>query len=327
MKEKLVKKLNEVLFKSLLDNPALKEASKSVLPVKMNVTADQLADVMAMFYNIAECDEMFALCGDINTVSKDPYSALSFTSEKFLSRLAIDITVVREFNSLMVSTRLDNRLSTMVLHGKESEATALKEVFEILSENDKSACLVGGCIRDILIGNAPKDFDFVTGTPYKDLIEPFEKAGFTVKEQGKQFLVLAVTKNEVQFEIANFRKDSATSDGRRPDFVEVSDIFDDAARRDFTINSLFFNLSSKQLLDPTGLGLDDIDARVVRFNGKPEQRLREDYLRGIRFYRFTTKGFEPEPNSLSAVRRMFPEIVAKTDPERVRTELERMIGM
>jgi hypothetical protein len=310
VKERLIKKLNETLFKSLLDRPELMEVSKSVLPVKMNVTPEQLLAVKTMFCDVSE---IFNLCDDIN---RDPYESLFQLPRNVSSEFAREITS----KCMMSSSYITTILSSM-------NRDECDEVMQILSLNDKTACLVGGCVRDILIGEAPKDFDFVSSLPYEKLSELFSEAGFTVKETGKQFLVLTATKNGVTFEIANFRKDSITSDGRRPESVEIGDIFEDAARRDFTINSLFYNLRYKQLLDPAGRGLDDIDARLIRFNGNPEQRLKEDFLRGIRFYRFVARGFKPESNSLATVRRMFPEIVAKTDPERIRSELERMIGI
>jgi hypothetical protein len=197
------------------------------------------------------------------------------------------------------------------------------DVVEVLRAS-KNSCLVGGCVRDTLINKEPKDFDFVTDIAYDDLERLFVDAGFTVKEAGKQFLVLIVTKDGVDYEIANFRKDGTYVDGRRPESVEIGTIYDDAERRDFTVNALYLNLTDIQLIDPTGQGIDDIKEKTLRFVGKPKDRIEQDFLRVFRFYRFLDKGFTPESNSLSAVREFFSEAYTKTAPERIRVELERI---
>jgi tRNA nucleotidyltransferase/poly(A) polymerase len=198
-----------------------------------------------------------------------------------------------------------------------------KDVVNVLQHSENS-CLVGGCVRDTLIGKTPKDFDFVTDIPYDDLEKLFIDAGFTVKEAGKQFLVLIVSKDGVDYEIANYRKDGTYVDGRRPESVEFGTIYDDAERRDFTVNALYFNLTTFRLIDPTAQGLDDIKSRTLRFVGKPASRLKDDLLRVFRFYRFLDKGFTPEPRSLSAVRDFFDDACKKTSSERIRVELERI---
>ena len=127
-------------------------------------------------------------------------------------------------------------------------------------------------------------------------------------------------------EIANFRKDGVTLDGRRPVEVEIGTIEEDAVRRDFTINALYENPITGQILDPTGKGLSDIKSRTLRFVGKPKDRIREDYLRVFRFFRFLAcKNLQPDIKSIKACREMFNESYENTTPERVRLELERMI--
>jgi hypothetical protein len=203
----------------------------------------------------------------------------------------------------------------------------LKSIIDILSVLSKESYLVGGSVRDAIIGSASKDYDFVTDVPYDELSNAFKEQGFSVKETGKQFLVMNVIKGKTQVEIANFRKDGTYKNGRRPEFVEIGNIFDDATRRDFTVNSLYYNLSEEVLIDPTGNGIPDIKDRVLRFNGKPEDRIFEDYLRVWRFYRFLGKGFKPGSKDLKAVRTHFKDAQAKTDPMRVQQELERIIGL
>lgn len=197
-------------------------------------------------------------------------------------------------------------------------------VLDILYSESKQSYIVGGSVRDCILGKDTKDFDFVTDIHYDELIKIFTKKGFTVIETGKQFLVLTVILYGEHFEIAMFRKDGVYSDGRRPDSTEIGNIYDDSQRRDFTINALYWNRDG--VLDPTGRGLDDARGEVLRFIGNPIDRIKEDYLRCFRFYRFiSTKNLIPESKSIKAVRTMFSEAYKNCTPERVRTEIERMI--
>ena len=117
------------------------------------------------------------------------------------------------------------------------------------------------------------------------------------------------------------------SDSRRPDYVNVGTIYDDAERRDFTINALYYNPFTAQVLDPTGKGVQDINNKLIRFNGSPKQRIEEDGLRVIRMYRFSALlGFEIDPIALKVARRHFDEIYRNLPPERVRLELEKLCG-
>jgi len=186
--------------------------------------------------------------------------------------------------------------------------------------------LVGGCVRDELLGLEPKDYDIVTDVAIPKITESFQEAGWSVTDSGKVFLVTNVSKNGVQFEIANFRKDGIYLNGRRPNTVEIGDINEDANRRDFTVNALYFNPFNGVIIDPTGKGLPDIDTRTLRFIGKPEDRIKEDRLRVFRFYRFLIKGFNADKRSLQACRTMFNESYKLTTPERIREELEKMAG-
>ena len=126
-------------------------------------------------------------------------------------------------------------------------------------------------------------------------------------------------------EISNFRKDTVC-DGRHAE-VEIGTIEDDAHRRDFTVNALYINTKTYEVVDPTGQGLTDLRTKVLRFVGRPKDRLKEDWLRGWRFMRFLKKGFVPDPKSLRVVREMWNEIYENSTPERVRMELEKMAGV
>lgn len=149
--------------------------------------------------------------------------------------------------------------------------------------------------------------------------------------------------------------DENDTDGRHPSSVEIGTIYDDGQRRDFTVNALYLNLSTMLLQDPTAQGIDDINSKVLRFVGKPTERLAEDRLRAYRFYRFLTKGFTPDPKALKAVRTQMiddnkqikavktvfdddevrallikkglVQDIVLTDFERMRIEIERMVGV
>jgi poly(A) polymerase len=158
-----------------------------------------------------------------------------------------------------------------------------------------------------------------------DIIEKsFVENDWTVDAVGKQFLVMFVSKNGEQYEIANFRKDVGFSDGRRPDEAVIGDLTTDAARRDFTVNSIYYDPFNGSFLDPNK-GLKDIETRTLRFIGRPHDRIKEDYLRIFRFYRFLSKGFTPDKRSLKACRELFNEAYGQTTPERVRMEIERIV--
>ena len=169
----------------------------------------------------------------------------------------------------------------------------LLQIFMILRGFSQNNYLVGGCVRDSLIGREPKDFDIVTDVHMDTIEAAFIDNGWTVDSVGKHFLVLFSSKNGVQYEIANFRKDVGFSDGRRPDEAIIGDLTTDAARRDFTVNSIYYDPINGSYLDPNK-GMKDAEERILRFIGKPQDRIREDYLRIFRFYRFLSKGFTPQ---------------------------------
>ena len=203
---------------------------------------------------------------------------------------------------------------------------SLLQVILLLTSESDEVYLVGGCVRDHLIDKESKDYDIVTDV-HMDRIETiFADNGWKVDATGKQFLVMNVSKYGEMYEIANFRKDSKTSDGRRPDSVEIGDITDDALRRDFTVNAIYYEPMQGGFIFPLAQSKKDIKDRVLRFVGKPADRIAEDALRVFRFYRFlATKGFTADKKSMKACRTAFNKAYKTTTPERVRNEIERMI--
>lgn len=202
----------------------------------------------------------------------------------------------------------------------------VKHIFYLLSKESKNNYLVGGYVRDGFLGVPSKDYDIVTDVPIEVSRVLFEENGFKTIESGAEFLVLNISKDGNQYEIANFRKEGVYLDGRRPTEVEIGTIEEDAVRRDFTINALYENPITGEILDPTGKGLSDVKNKILRFIGNPKERIEEDALRVFRFYRFlATKNLKADSKSLKACRGQFSTAYKETTPEHVRQELERLI--
>lgn len=203
-------------------------------------------------------------------------------------------------------------------------SNSLLQLLMLVRSISKNTFLVGGCVRDMLLKKDPKDYDIVTDADMQSLTPLLEYNGWEIKGVGDHFLVHVVSKGGEMYEIANFRKETGFSDGRRPDKVEVGTLYEDAARRDFTINSIYYEPFTNNFIDPNG-GIGDLESGILRFIGKPQDRIKEDYLRVFRFYRFLAiLGFTGHPKSLRACRELFNEAYLNTTPERVRMEIERM---
>lgn len=201
----------------------------------------------------------------------------------------------------------------------------LLQLFLILKPYSANTYLVGGCVRDMCLGIKPKDFDLVTDINLDILWHELLKNDWKIDEAGKQFLVLIASKNNLQFEIALYRKDGNYTDGRRPDSVSIGTIEEDAVRRDFTINSLYYNPFTDEIIDPTGKGLEDIENKRIRFNGRAILRIKDDKLRIMRCYRFAKQlGFTIDSKTLKACRTHFNEMCNQVSPERIRMELEKI---
>jgi poly(A) polymerase len=184
-----------------------------------------------------------------------------------------------------------------------------------------SAFLVGGCVRDLLLGLEPKDFDVATSARPEELLRLFPQAD----RVGAHFGVVLVREDLEQVEVATYRRDLEYLDGRRPEGVEFErDPREDALRRDFTVNALLLDPDSGEVIDFVG-GRADLDARVLRAIGDPEVRFGEDHLRLLRAVRFAARlGFEIEPGTFAAMRKMAP-MIAGISAERVRDELSRIL--
>jgi poly(A) polymerase len=194
-------------------------------------------------------------------------------------------------------------------------------ICEMLQRNKHQALLVGGCVRDLLLGREPADYDVATDAT------PIEVAGLFPESVavGAQFGVILIPKNGLKVEVATFRSDMGYSDGRHPDRVVYSKTpQEDVRRRDFTINGLLMRHNTGELLDFVG-GQKDLSAGVVRAIGDPALRFVEDKLRMMRAVRFAARfGFEIEPATFRAIQQQAKEI-QQVSPERVREELTKML--
>lgn len=189
-----------------------------------------------------------------------------------------------------------------------------------LVEAGHQAVFAGGCVRDHLMGKEPKDYDIATSARPEEVQRLFPKT-FAV---GAHFGVILVREGEHSFEIATFRSDGEYTDGRRPESVSFTTAEQDAHRRDFTVNGLFYDPIKDEVLDYVG-GRDDLARQVLRAIGDPHQRFEEDQLRLLRAVRFATVlGFEIEAVTWAAIVEMAPKIKS-ISAERIREELSRIL--
>ena len=202
----------------------------------------------------------------------------------------------------------------MIRH-PEAEAIVLR-----LTEAGHQAVYAGGCVRDALLGRPFPDVDIATSATPDQVQAIFPKAS---DPQGKAFGVIRLRQGDQIFEIATFRVDGPYLDGRRPSSVTFTTAEEDAKRRDFTVNGMFFHPLQNQVLDFVR-GRHDLDAKVIRAIGDPAARFQEDRLRLFRAIRFAVQlGFAIEPGTWEALGRLAPES-KNLAPERVRDELVKI---
>lgn len=196
---------------------------------------------------------------------------------------------------------------------------ALLTLIHRLRDAGHQALLAGGCVRDHLLGLPCKDYDIATSALPEQVAALFPGSRLV----GAHFGVVIVRCGDAWVEVATFRTDGSYGDGRRPDAVTFATAEEDAQRRDFTVNGLFYDPLAGVTIDHVG-GRADLDARVLRAIGDPAARFQEDHLRLLRAVRFaTTLGFTIEPATWSAVVTLAP-LIAKVSIERVREELDKI---
>jgi tRNA nucleotidyltransferase/poly(A) polymerase len=192
------------------------------------------------------------------------------------------------------------------------------QIKDVFKKNGFKLYVVGGAVRDTLLNKTPKDFDLATDAVPDKVEEMMAKAGLRTLPTGKAFGVINVFTNEGEYEIATFRKDIGSSDSRRPDSVEFTDIQGDVSRRDLTINALFYDIDTGEVVDLVG-GVEDLKNGVVRTVGNPEDRFGEDRLRILRAIRFAGRfGSELDPATDAALKK--DASLGSISGERIRDE-------
>lgn len=208
----------------------------------------------------------------------------------------------------------------------------VNKVLDTIRANGGEAYLVGGCVRDTMLGRTPNDYDIATNLMSEQIKGIFPK---TVNEAGEKHLTVTVIIDEVPIEITTYRKDTNYSDGRHPDSViPAKTIREDLARRDFTINAMAsptldeidkhcINLTYAGLVDPY-LGLEDLIHKKIKAVGKPRDRLDEDKLRAIRAVRFASQlGFKIDVELLKEIKKTS---IHQISEERIQMEFIKILG-
>jgi len=197
---------------------------------------------------------------------------------------------------------------------------AALEIIQKLTENSHTAYFAGGYVRDTLMNHTSDDIDIATTASAKEIQSLFPK---TIPV-GIQFGIIIIVHHDHQFEVATFRKESDYLDGRRPTSITKASPEEDALRRDFTINGMFYDPLEEKLIDYVN-GQADIKARVVRAIGDPNQRFLEDRLRMIRAIRYATRfQFDIDPKTRRAILKHADTLFPAVAIERVWQELQKM---
>jgi len=198
-------------------------------------------------------------------------------------------------------------------------AVIARSIVERLQAAGYQALYAGGCVRDMLRGVAPHDYDIATNAQPAQVQNLFPR---TIAI-GAHFGVISVMEDGAEFQVASFRADGVYIDGRHPDTVTFSTAEKDAQRRDFTVNGLFFDPIKEALVDYVG-GRRDLDAKILRAIGNPHDRFREDRLRMLRAIRFAAVlGFDIERNTWLAIHENARHI-HQVSAERIREELVKI---
>ena len=208
----------------------------------------------------------------------------------------------------------------MIRKPADTRFLGAERIVRRLHDAGHQALLAGGCVRDLLRGEVPQDYDIATSARPPEVEALFEQA----ETVGRQFGVCQVRLDGRTYEVATFRREWGYSDGRHPDGVSFCDAQEDASRRDFTVNAMFWDPVTEELLDYVG-GQEDLRSGVIRAVGEPHARFREDHLRLIRAVRFAVRlGFEIEPGTRRAIAELAP-LAVQVSAERLQQELRLIL--
>jgi poly(A) polymerase len=202
-----------------------------------------------------------------------------------------------------------------------SNREAAYKVVRQLHKEGYQALFAGGCVRDRLLDRPAKDYDVVTDAVPEQVTQCFKRT----LQIGAQFGVVMVLLDGKQVEVATFRTEGGYQDGRHPSHVEFASATEDASRRDFTVNGMFYDPIEKSVLDFVK-GQQDLEKKILRTIGDPDERFSEDYLRMLRAVRFAVKlNFEIEPATWAAIQTHASKITG-VSAERIAVELEQILS-
>lgn len=196
---------------------------------------------------------------------------------------------------------------------------AAKYICSLLQKANFQAVFAGGCVRDSFLGEKYNDIDIATSATADEVVEIMLINKLKVKIVGEAFSVCLVRYKKYEFEVATFRRDIGC-DGRHPSSIIYSSMKEDALRRDFTINAIFYDPIKNQFFDFVG-GIKDIQDKKLRFVGDAEKRIKEDYIRILRFVRFWNKGFSPDTKTIKIVNDLSNKLPLFVSPDRISKEI------
>ncbi len=208
------------------------------------------------------------------------------------------------------------------MNKENSEYKTAVEIIEVLRERGYEALFAGGSVRDMLLGEGKSsDIDIATNATPSTINEIFNH----VIGVGEHFGVMLVIEKGMQFEVATFRSDGYSHDGRHPEKVVFTDAKTDALRRDFTINGMFYDPINDEVIDYVG-GEEDLKKGIIRTIGNPNERFSEDYLRLLRAIRFASRfSFDIEKSTFEAIKNNASNIT-KISFERIFQEIDKMLA-
>lgn len=197
---------------------------------------------------------------------------------------------------------------------------AIYKMFNAFKKHGKKLYIVGGAVRDALMGKTPKDFDIATESHPDEVAKMLKDEGIYTYPSGENFAIISAVINNENYEIATFRKeDYSGGDGRRPTWVGYSDMQNDVMRRDFTINALYYDIERKKVIDLVG-GIEDLKNKRIKPVGSAYDRFTEDRLRVLRALRFSHRFGSPLDKDTINAMRHYKDLPGVSN-ERIREEL------
>lgn len=198
-------------------------------------------------------------------------------------------------------------------------------IVKLLNKQGYEAYLVGGCVRDMLLGVEPNDWDICTDATPIEVINCLQSNKVMHYESGIDFGTITAILNGEEFEVTTYRKETGYADNRHPDKIQFTkNLQEDLCRRDFTINAIAFNIVNNEIVDPFG-GHIDLENRILRTVGNPEDRFNEDALRILRAIRFAIRFNMNIENSTEYAMIKLLDNLDSISKERVTQELEKML--